>query len=211
MVSKYSPPLPASRPDRVLPSLYWCLVLRFSVALCRYNQTQIHIVSPPFFFLSQRRESVEYILFCTWLFHFYIFEIFPLLHRESFLILSPLCWVPWMGHSLFNPSPLRDVWVVAKLLPLQTAYSGWLRPGLVLHCEGVVWGCCVDSAKWKLEGARWPCSWAFPVHTGTARKECPLPTALPTDSVCQLRWKWSYRSILTCISRPRRWGIFSCE
>lgn len=70
MVSKYSPPLPASRPDRVLPSLYWCLVLRFSVALCRYNQTQIHIVSPPFFFLSQRRESVEYILFCTWLFHF---------------------------------------------------------------------------------------------------------------------------------------------
>lgn len=50
MVSKYSPPLPASRPDRVLPSLYGCLVLRFSVALCRYNQTQIHIVSPPFFF-----------------------------------------------------------------------------------------------------------------------------------------------------------------
>lgn len=111
------------------------------VSVLLYVDTTKHryILFPHLFFFCHSGGRVQN-TYCSVLGFFTscIFEIFPLLHRESFLILSPLCWVPWMGHSLFNPSPLRDVWVVAKLLPLQTAYSGWLRPGLVLHCEGVV-------------------------------------------------------------------------
>ena len=76
------------------PALQPCvfLLFLFSVSLCRYKETQIHIVS----------SSIEYILFCTRLFISCIFEIFPLLHGESFLILSPLCSALWMGLSLFN-------------------------------------------------------------------------------------------------------------
>lgn len=65
-----------------------------------------------------------------------ILEIFPLLCKESFLILFPLYSVLWMGYSLFNqhpPPPMRHIWVVSKLLLLQTACSRQPCPCLVLH------------------------------------------------------------------------------
>lgn len=127
--------LPPPRPPaRMGPHWFSCF---FSVFLYVDTTKHRYILFPHFvffLFLLKGQPRIQCSPLCF--FTSCIFEIFPLLYRESFLILSPLYSVLWMGHSLFNQSPEHWGCFQAFALASNLPRTAWSRSCFAL-CKGV--------------------------------------------------------------------------
>lgn len=181
-----------------LPGPYWFLTLLCSVFLCRYNQTQIGTISPPFFvclFSNWKEQRIHTTLHFAFSLPVSLRSVGLGTERASSFFFHCILGSWWALLSLTRRQNDGHLGCVHVLL-LETAHHGQPRPGPLLHSPGC--GVQSRSGSGDAPGAQCP-----PPHSSAGTAHASYCCGIATSH----RWECFFRTM--CVSLIRGLSIFS--